>query len=116
MKTLALILSFYLLFLAIEPGLKVMSTNKGQETLCCNGNSCQPFEKKQPQKQSEKKDCNDNSACNPFQICKTCTAFTGELALQTFTPIILFAKPQADNKEKVPPQITIDFWQPPKIA
>lgn len=116
MKIFAFIFSFYLLFLAIEPGLKAMSVSESHETSCCDDTSCEPIEEKQPEKQSEKKGSDDNTACNPFQICKACIAFTGDFALQTFTPIILFSKQQADNKDKVPPQITLDFWQPPKIA
>lgn len=116
MKIFSFIFSFYILFLALEPGIKALTLTEEQQTSCCNDNSCQPIEKQLPAKKSEKKGCDETTNCNPFQICKTCTAFTGDFALQTFTPIILFAKPQADNKEKVPPQITLDFWQPPKIA
>lgn len=116
MKIFSFIFSFYLLFLAVEPGLKAMTLNEAQEISCCSDTSCEPIEKEQPAKQLEKKEGDDNSACNPFQICKACIAFTGAFALQTVTPIILFATLQSGNKDKVPPQITLDFWQPPKIA
>ena len=90
--------------------------SEGEEISCCGDSSCEPIGKEQPAKQTEKKDCNDTSNCNPFQICKTCTAFTSDFAYQSITPIILFAKLLANNTDKVPPEITIDFWQPPKIA
>ena len=116
MKILSFIFSFYILFLALEPGIISLSFTEIQQTGCCNDKSCQPIEKPLPAKKSEKKGCGETSNCNPFQICKTCTAFISGFALQTITPIILFAKPQANNKEKVPAQITFDFWQPPKMA
>lgn len=116
MKILVSILAFNILFLSVQSGLKsIISVGQVAETCSC-GTSCEPIEKKQPIKQSEKKDNTDNKACNPFQFCKCCLGFNTDFALQTFTPIISFAKPQVNNKEKVPPQITLDFWQPPKIA
>lgn len=117
MKIFRFIFAFYILFLSIQSGLKNITSLIGTKTETCScGGSCEPIEKKQSGKQSDKKEGNDNSACNPFQICKNCIAFTGDFAFQNFTPIILFAKPQAANIEKVPPQITLDFWQPPKIS
>jgi len=117
MKIFGFIFAFYILFLSVLSGLKGMTNLTGTKTEACScGSSCEPIDKDQSGKQSEKKEDNDNSACNPFQICKNCIAFTGDFAFQSFTTIILFAKPQADNKEKVPSQITLDFWQQPKIA
>ncbi len=72
MKIFAFIFSFYLLFLAIEPGLKAMSISESQQSGCCSESSCEPLEEKQSEKKSEKKDCDDSAGCNPFQSCKTC--------------------------------------------
>ena len=116
MKIFNFIFSYYLLFLAFEPGIRALSFTEGQEISCCGDISCPPIQKEQPSKQSEKKGCDQTTNCNPFQICKTCTAFPCDFGLQTFSPIILFAKQQADSKEKIPAQISLDFWQPPKIA
>ncbi len=116
MKIFGFIFASYLLFLSVQPGLNDITNLTGTKTETCCGGSCEPIEEKQSDKQSDKKDGNDNSACNPFQICKSCIAFTGDFAVQNFNAIILFAKQQADNKEKIPPQITLDFWQPPKIV
>lgn len=116
MKIFGIIFAFYILFLSVQPGLNDITNLTSTKTETCCGGSCEPIEKEQPAKQSEKKDGNDKSACNPFQICKACIAFTADFVLLNFTPTITFSKHQADNKEKVPPQITIDFWQPPKIA
>jgi hypothetical protein len=112
MKIVAFILSFYLLFLAIEPGLKAMSLSESEQSGCCSDSSCEPIEKKQP----EKRGCDDNQGCNPFQSCKTCTAFTSAVVCLNFIPNIVFSKLHTEKQDKVPPQITIDFWHPPKIA
>jgi len=92
MKTFSFIFSFYILFLALEPGIKPLTLTEEQQKGCCNDKSCQPIERQLLEKKSEKKGCDESNNCNPFQICKTCTAFTGEFALQTFSPIILFTK------------------------
>ena len=116
MKILGFIFAFYVLFLSLEPGLKYI-VNVGQSTETCScGSSCEPIEKKQPEKQSDKKDNTDNKACNPFQICNSCTVFTSDLICLNFSPVIIFSKSYTDSKDKIPPQITLDFWQPPKIA
>ncbi len=118
MKVFGLIFAFYILFLSVKPCLKVITNLAGTKTQTCCGSSCEPIENKQPDtdKQSDENEGSNNPACNPFQICKNCIAFTGDFAVQNFAAIILFAKPQANNKEKVPPQIALDFWQPPKIS
>lgn len=93
-----------------------MSINESEVTSCCNDKLCQPIEKKQPEKQSDKKGCNDNKGCNPLQTCKTCIALSNEFVCLNFSPVILLSKPQTENNVKFLPQITLDFWQPPKIA
>ena len=92
-----------------------MTTNDEQQIGCCDNPACEPIKKEHPSKQTEKNDCN-NSACNPFQTCKTCSAFTSNFVNHSISPITLFAQTYANNKIEVLPKITIDFWQPPKIA
>ena len=116
MKVFGFIFSFYVLFLSLQPALKDMiGANQGTETCSC-GSSCEPIGKKQSEKQSDKKNNTDNKVCNPFQFCKCCVGFNTDLTLQNFTPILFFTRPHAEGKEKIPPQIALDFWQPPKIA
>jgi len=116
MKIFGFIFAFYVLFLAIQPGLKNITSLTSQKTETCCGRSCEPIEKKQPEKSSEKKDKTDKAACNPFQTCNSCISFSDEFVCLNFSPVIVFSKSYTENKEKVPPQITLDFWQPPKIA
>ena len=116
MKIFSFIFSFYLLFLAVEPGMRALSFTEEQQTGCCNDKSCQPIEKQQPEKKQEKKDCNDTNTCNLFQTCGNCIAFTSDFVCLNLSPIIAFSQPHTENKDKVPPAIALDFWQPPKIA
>lgn len=116
MKVAGVIFAFYILFLSIQPGLKAIAGMTSQNTETCCGGSCEPIEKKEPEKQSDKKDNTENDVCNPFQFCKYCIGFNTALAFQAPTPITSFAKLHAEGNEKVPPQIALDFWQPPKIA
>ena len=116
MKISGFIFAFYILFLSVEPGLKDIITF-GQTTETCScGSSCEPIEGNQKEKQTNKNDNTDNKACNPFQICNSCTVFTSDLLCLSFSPIIIFSNSYTNNKDKIPPQITLEFWQPPKIA
>lgn len=116
MKIFSFIFAFYILYLTIAPGLESMSFISSQKIENCCSDTCEPVEKKQPENQSDKKENTDKGVCNPFELCNGCIGFSAHFAFGAYTPVILFAKPYADNNEKVPPQITLDFWQPPKIV
>lgn len=79
---------------------------------CCSDQFCKPAE----EQQSENKGCGDTNNCNPFQTCCANTAFPSDLVNIRFVPISVFAKSYTEDKEKIPPTVTLDFWQPPKIA
>jgi len=114
MKFVALLFSFYLIFLAIEPGLKAVSIIKGKPITCCSDTQCEPFDKKEPINHTE----NDKipNACNPFQFCKCCSFVNREMSVLTDVSLTLFSSVHLAYKENVPPQISLEFWQPPKIA
>ncbi|HYE55900.1 MAG TPA: hypothetical protein VD996_13700 [Chitinophagaceae bacterium] len=114
MKFFGLIFSFYLLFLAIEPGISSL-THPEETEACCSSTSCQPVED-QPEPKPEKQGCNDTNTCNPFQTCSNYTAFVSDLLHLDFSSAETYAKPYTQNKDKVPPSIALDFWQPPKIG
>ena len=113
MKVFGFIFSFYILFLALQPGLSQL-VNIGQaEETCCGGNLCEPFEEGQKQDQPDK---DADNSCNPFQFCKCCVVYNTNFTLETLNPVLVFAKPKTNITEKVPPHIALDFWQPPKIV
>ena len=100
----------------MQPGLMNTTIFPGQKMESCCGGSCESFEKKLPEKQSNKKENTNEGACNPFKPCQCCTGFNADFALIAFAQVVLFTKSQANIDDKIPPQITIDFWQPPKIV
>jgi hypothetical protein len=115
MKIAGFILAFYILFLGLEPGLRDISLPASQETAkCCEG-SCEPIAESQPEKKSEDKNAG-NKACNPFQFCKCCTGVNTNSILVSSETFCAVFKPKGTRKENIPPQVVLDFWQPPKIA
>lgn len=116
MKVFGFMIAFYILFLSVQPGLSDMISLTSQSVETCCGGSCQPFEREDPTKEPERKGCDENSNCNPFQTCKGCPAFTSDFTYQNFLLVPLFSKQRIGTNDRVPPRITLDFWQPPKIV
>ena len=117
MKIFGFILAFYILFLSVQPGLKNVTNLTGTKTETCScGSSCEPIEKKESEQPSNKKEDSNNKACNPFQPCQCCIVFNNDFVFLTSSPVFILAKQQTRIAEKIPPQIALDFWQPPKIA
>ena len=116
MKFIAYILSFHILFLALEPGVKAICFGK-DKTECCSG-SCKPVseEKSQPEKQPVNKDAGDQTGCNPFATCNTCSGYTVALSFISLSPEIFHIEQYTPVTENFPSEIAIDFWQPPKIG
>lgn len=116
MKIFSFIFSFYILFLTVEPSLRNMGAISSQETGTCCGSFCVPIEKNQSENQADNKEDTENKACNPFQSCKCCIGFNPNFVFLTFTPIPLLGQSQTVSNEKIPLQISLDFWQPPKVG
>ena len=114
MKVSSFIFAFYVLFLAIYPGVEdIMEFSSIEEQSCCK-HSCTSNENEE--EQSSKKDDSEKKSCNPFQSCKCCVVIKQEITPVLETLFIVFANLKASVKEKDLPNVTIDFWQPPKIA
>jgi hypothetical protein len=110
MKLFGIILSFYLLFLSIQPGLKLLLLSKTR-TACCAG--CTPVK----QDDTEKKGSAPTKAdCNPFESCKSCIGYTvtfsGSLIEHYFFKQVI----RIPFSVTVPKNLALDFWQPPKIC
>jgi hypothetical protein len=112
MKIFGFAFSFYLLLLALHPGIVAIAGIAGQKMETCCSDSCEPLADEQPKDE----DCTNTATCNPFEICQNCTTVADEFHPLVSAPTIILSSPYIQNKEKVPPRITIDFWQPPKIA
>lgn len=116
MKFLTLILATTILFLAVKPGIDLISLQSNTEQTCCGG-QCKPIadNEKSPDQQKQKDDCSEKS-CNPFQGCIYCV-------LHFLTnPFLDLSKPEISTKQNFAyqsaftSQFAADFWQPPEIA
>ena len=116
MRFFTAIFSIYILFLAVEPGIKSIGVGN-TKTECCGG-SCTPVsdEKSPSEKKSDSKDEKGNAACNPFANCQACIGYTVTLAFITETPVPTFTELQTPRTEKIPAEVALDFWQPPKLS
>jgi len=116
MKFLTLILATTILFLAVKPGIDLISFQADTEQGCCGG-QCKPVadNEKSPDQQKQKDDCNGNS-CNPFQSCSMhvlhCLA---KHSIELSKPDISI-KQNFTYQSAFTSQFASDFWQPPKIA
>lgn len=119
MRFLSLIFSFYLLFLAVEPGIKAIFS--GQPISECCGGSCTPIkdEKKEQsndQGNQDKNNTSHNADCNPFEACKACLGYTISISSCQFAINIDYVDLPLPVSDDIPSNLALDFWQPPKIA
>ena len=111
MKTFAIIFGVYIMYLAILPGLNLIvnASTSGTETCCTE--SCGPGEQAPVEEPGE-----DNQGCNPFQSCYCCIGFSVDSGFHPLTIEPIYTRSYLHTTEQVPPSLTIDFWQPPKIT
>ena len=101
MKVVAFILSAYLVFLLAIP--------------CCSFDNC-PQERTAQTQKHEKGD-GDCGNCSPFFTCTGCSGITVSI-VEVDTGLTFFFSPNQYPGYIVSsiPDITYDFWQPPKIG
>lgn len=99
--------------MALHPALKELDFFESQEIASCCDHSCKPEDTDQ---QKDNKEETSDLPCNPFQSCKCCVVFKTDIDFPISNPVILFRKPGTDYTENIPPHISNDFWQPPRIA
>lgn len=116
MKILSFIFSFYILFLATLPGLKMNPEGFGGSIEACCTDSCEPGNDSDDNQQSSSDLDSENAGCNPFQFCKCCSGFNGNIAFSGLIPVSTYLDNFSLNIEEDLPQVSIDFWQPPKIS
>lgn len=114
MKFFTLILTTVILFLAIKPGVDLISFESKTESSCCAG-SCES--KSEPQEKNKKQDGDcSGKACNPFQSCGTCFIYCH--VSNVLIPEMNLVPQSKVNYWFVPLRIknhASDFWQPPKL-
>jgi len=117
MKFLTLILATTILFLAIKPGIDLISLQSNTEQTCCGG-QCKPIaDNEKSSDQQKQKDDGSDKPCNPFQLC-SCSMCV--LQCQTVSSVS-FSSPEFldlhhSYQSSLHSQFASDFWQPPKIV
>jgi hypothetical protein len=115
MKLLTFILATFILFLAVKPGIDLLSSQVDTEQTCCCGQCTPTSDNDNSQGQNQDNDC-DRKACNPFQVCGSCVLVCLNL------PFNYIPKPTAlpdkgfTYQSVFTSQFAPDFWQPPKIV
>lgn len=115
MKLLTFILATFIMFLAVKPGIDMLSLQTYTEQSCCGG-QCTPFsDNDNSQKQNKDNDCNGKS-CNPFQVCSSCVLVCINIPLISIPKSAFFSDKGFTYQSTFKSQFAPDFWQPPKIV
>ena len=115
MKFLVFILATFILFLAVKPGVDLLSFQKDTEQPCCDGQCSPTSNNEKSQKQKQNNDCGGKS-CNPFQVCGSCVLVCVNFAFYFISKTSIFSKKGFTYQSIFSTQYTSDFWQPPKIV
>lgn len=107
LKTIAFILSVFILFLTVKPEIELVIFNVGSEH-CCDH---LPLEKSKP---DQKEPC--TYACNPFHgcsLCKNVFIYAGFCAHQNhIEPVLRYYSADPSFVSLYIP----DFWKPPRFV
>jgi hypothetical protein len=115
MRLFTIILATSVLFLALKPGMDLISLHIDFEESCCSS-QCAPLADFDSFQDQIPEDGCDGNGCNPFQVCCSNVMFL------VTTPLDLSTNPQITTKQNFTYQsaynllITFDFWQPPQFV
>jgi len=118
MKTLALILSFYIGLLNVQPAAMMVysslssAKDKSCEHSCCKHkkmNNC-----KEEKKQSN--NCCDDGVCNPFAQCSCCFGYTYSQSEFTYSAFVNISKYAACKDTEVISNFNSSCFHPPEVA
>jgi hypothetical protein len=115
MKILIFILTTFILFLAVKPGIDLLSLQADTEQTCCSGLCSPTSENDTSEDQNQNNDC-DGKACNPFQVCGSCVLVCLSLPLYYIPKSRVNSEVNFLYQSTFTSQFTPDFWQPPKIV
>lgn len=114
MKLLTFILATFILFLAVKPGIDLLSLHADNEQTCCGGQCTQTSNNDNSQDQNKDNDC-DGKSCNPFQVCSSCVLVCFNIPLISIPKPTVFSDKGFIYQSTFTSQFAPDFWQPPKI-
>lgn len=108
MKFLTILLAATLLFLAVKPGVELISLQSKSSAHCCG--ECSPVSN------NNNKQEKDSKSCNPFQGCSCCIFLCDNSAVVNLYEPLTITKEHFTYHSVLPSKITPDFWQPPKVV
>jgi hypothetical protein len=116
MKFSTLILATIILFLAIKPGIELISLQNNNEQTCCDG-QCKPIaDNEKSSSQQKQKDDRSGKSCNPFQVCSSCVLQCSTNQLAEISKPEISTNQNFTYQSVFTSQFAPDFWQPPKIV
>jgi len=115
MKLAAFILAFFMLFLAVKPGIDSISLPAASEQACC-GDKCMPIANNEKSDDKEKNDDCEGKSCNPFQVCSACVLVCMNMCSDALPKPTAISTLRFNYQLRLTSQFAPDFWQPPKIV
>jgi hypothetical protein len=115
MKFLTFILASFILFLAVKPGIDLLSLQANTEQTCCSGQCSPTADNDNSQDQNKDNECKGKS-CNPFQVCSGCVLVCFNMPLIYISRPTVFLEKGFTYLSTFTSQFAPDFWQPPKIV
>ncbi|MBS1574188.1 MAG: hypothetical protein JST09_02690 [Bacteroidetes bacterium] len=115
MKLLTFILAAFILFLAVKPGIDLLSLQVETEQTCCGG-QCTPISDNDNSQDQNQENGNNGQSCNPFQICSACILLCLTVQIDCIPKQTEVTEKGFTYQSAFTSQFDSDFWQPPKIV
>lgn len=115
MKFWTFLFATFILFLAIKPGIDLISFQEDTEQTCCDGQCLPTSDNSQSEKQAPGNSC-EGKFCNPFQVCSSCVLLCLNVPLDFVSVPKIFSEKGFTYQSIFTSQFASDFWQPPKIV
>ncbi|MFE3872612.1 hypothetical protein ACFX5F_15425 [Flavobacterium sp. ZS1P70] len=116
MKFSTLILATIILFLAIKPGIDLISLQNNNEQNCYDGQCKSIADNEKSSSQQKQKDDRSGKSCNPFQVCSSCVLQCSTNQLAEISKPEISTNQNFTYQSVFTSQFAPDFWQPPKIV
>ena len=115
MKFLILIFATFIFFLAVKPGIDLISLLEDIEQSSCNDKCTSNCNYDKSKDQNQDDDC-DGKTCNPFQVCSSCVLTCLNFPFYYIPKSTVFPVKGFTYHFVFTSQFVSDFWQPPKIV
>ena len=115
MKSFALLWAAFILILALNPGISVLSIKANTESSCC-GEVCNPESKKINTQEENKDNGCEGKSCNPFQVCGCCILVCPNLPSNNLEKVAAVTEKVFTYQSDFSNPLTSDFWQQPRTV